>query len=130
VGDPEIRTELASGNLMNKNQRIALLASVFVVVTMLIFPPWTGSAFPDGAKRSDTVPRVERFAGYYFILTPPMPADVNRFNSLFGQSISWGDADQLQRRAIEYRLDTARLYAQWACVVLVATGLILFFKTQ
>jgi hypothetical protein len=55
---------------------------------------------------------------------------VNRLNSLFGQSVSWGDQDQLQRRALEYRLDTERLYAQWACVVLVAGGLLLFFKRK
>jgi len=46
---------------MNKKQRLIIIVGVFMVVAMILFPPWVGSAY-----RSGKYP-----AGYGLLFSPP-----------------------------------------------------------
>ena len=96
---------------MNKKQKAVILIGVVIILVMGIFPPWIyvyHRAVSMSGKGVDIFS--EKSAGYVLVFKPPPPEK---------ESEPYG-----------IRLDSNRLLAQWAMVILAVIGLTLVFQKR
>lgn len=92
------------GALMNRHQKLVLMAGLFAILAMGVFPPWI---------RSDR-DHVHRPSGYSFVLQPPHRAV----------------DDLLANGPVAYQIDVPHLTLQWALMMLLVSVVVLYLKPE
>jgi ABC-type multidrug transport system fused ATPase/permease subunit len=89
---------------MNRHQKLVLIAGLFAILAMGIFPPWI---------RSDR-DHVQRPAGYSFLLQSPHRAV----------------DDLLANGPVTYQIDVPHLTLVWALIMLLVSLVVLYLKPE
>ena len=89
---------------MNRHQKLVLVAGLFAILAMGVFPPWL---------RSDR-DHVRRPGGYSFVLQSPQRAV----------------DDLLANGPVTYQIDVPHLTLQWALTMLLVSVVVLYLKPE
>jgi hypothetical protein len=92
------------GTLMNRQQKLVLIAGLIAILAMGVFPPWI---------RSDR-DHVQRPSGYSFVLQSP------------NQAVD----DLLANGPVTYQIDVPHLTLQWALMLLLVSVVVLYLKPE
>lgn len=106
--------------ILNKNQKIALWATLVIIVLMGLFPPWICGSYTTpldnlAQKPTGNTMFIESAGEYHFIFAPPPQTGYRSVSSMV-------DVNYV------YRLDYGRLFLQWLLIIAVSGGLIFLFR--
>jgi len=94
---------------MNRKQRVALLAAIVAIALAGLFPPWT------------VVDKQQNPQGQYYGFIIQEANQVGAEGVMVGGTM-WMD--------MKPRLNNVMLYSEWAMIVLMAAGFVLYFQDK
>jgi len=109
---------------MNLAQRIVLILSFLVLLSMVLFPPWIYVFDPPADLRHHLV-KAERPAGYHLLFTDHSPQDQSQLLTVFNLRVAPWEQPYLTLLVFSVRLDAGRLAVQLVAVVLLTSILYL-----